>query len=55
MLELEKSLTTELQKMNILSSAINSMKDTQVKTDKAAAELDKVPETTKIYKPIGRM
>ncbi len=55
MLETEKQLTTELQKMNILGSAISSMEDSKTKTEKAAGELEKIPETTKIYKPVGRM
>ena len=55
MLETEKQLTTELQKMNILGSAINSMQDSQAKTEKAASEIEKYSETTKIYKPVGRM
>lgn len=55
MLETEKQLTTELQKMNILGSAIANMKDGKTKTENAGKEIEKIPETTKIYRPVGRM
>ena len=55
MLEVEKLLTTEMQKMNILGSAINSMQDSLVRTEKAIVALDKIEEDKRIYKPVGRM
>lgn len=55
MLEQEKLLTTELQKMNILNSAINSLQQAQKRAEDAFKMIDSFSETAKIYRPLGRM
>ena len=55
MLELEKELTTELQKISILNSAISNLEQTQQRAEKSVTALAEMPETTKMYKPIGRV
>lgn len=55
MLEIERDLTTDLQKISILNSAISSLEMAQKQTEEALTAINKLPDTTKIYKPIGRM
>ena len=52
---MEKLLTTEIHKMNILDSAIKNLKGTQDNMTKASEEITKLDEKAKIYKPVGRM
>eukprot|EP00831_Metopus_contortus_P049825 TRINITY_DN4143_c0_g1_i3.p2 TRINITY_DN4143_c0_g1~~TRINITY_DN4143_c0_g1_i3.p2 ORF type:complete len:115 (+),score=27.36 TRINITY_DN4143_c0_g1_i3:44-346(+) len=55
MLDVEKEFTTEIQKINILNSAINSLTYSQKKTEQCISSLADIPDTTHIYKPVGRM
>ena len=55
MLNIEKLLTTEIHKMNILDSSIKNLKSTQDNMIKASEEITKVDEKVRIYKPVGKM
>ena len=55
MLELEKELTTELQKIGILNNAINNLQNTEKRTVMAVKAISEMPETAKMFKPVGRM
>ncbi len=55
MLDIEKQLTTELQKMNIVSSAVESMQDSVARSEKTVIAMDKMADTARIFKPVGRM